>query len=179
MRCTEIRPHARRRRQGMLEWRTAPAHHEDPRLRMDALRCRAGVLQVDVLGRDLHIVQGGFDVGVPHQLHQCGQAHAGAHHVARRRCVGTGADWPTGHRWCGDDGGTGNVIPRVSCVVHERALSTRRTGLPSRDRAVPGADSDRAVAWFPAPVAASAACCPCRAPGAGLRITTRRRGSRP
>ena len=70
------------RRQGMLERRAAPALHEaDPRLRMDTLRRRAGVLEIDILRSDLHVAHGGFDVGVAHQLHQCGQAHAGAHHV--------------------------------------------------------------------------------------------------
>jgi hypothetical protein len=48
---------------------------------MDALRSGAGVLKVDVLRGDLHIVQGSLDVGVPHQLHQRGQADAGAHHI--------------------------------------------------------------------------------------------------
>ena len=48
---------------------------------MDALRRGAGVLKIDILRRDLHVVQGGFDVGMPHQLHECGQAHAGAHHI--------------------------------------------------------------------------------------------------
>ena len=69
------------RSQRMLERRTAPALHGDPRLRMDALRRGAGVLKIDVLRGDLHIVQGGFDVGVAHQLHQRGQADAGAHHI--------------------------------------------------------------------------------------------------
>jgi hypothetical protein len=31
---------------------------------MDALRRSSGVLKIDVLRRDLHIVQGGFDVGM-------------------------------------------------------------------------------------------------------------------
>ena len=48
---------------------------------MDALRRGAGILKVDVLRRDLYLVQGGLDVGVTHQLHQRGQADAGAHHV--------------------------------------------------------------------------------------------------
>ena len=48
---------------------------------MDALRRGAGVLKIDVLRRDLHIVQSGLDVGVTHQLHECGQADAGAHHI--------------------------------------------------------------------------------------------------
>jgi hypothetical protein len=52
---------------------------------MDALRCGAGVLKVDILWRDLHIVQSGLDVGVPHQLHKRGQADAGAHHVGAER----------------------------------------------------------------------------------------------
>ena len=48
---------------------------------MDALRSGAGVLKVDVLRRDLHIVQSGLDVGVTHQLHKRGQADASTHHV--------------------------------------------------------------------------------------------------
>ena len=48
---------------------------------MDTLRRRAGVLQIDILRRDLHIVHGGFDVSVAHQLHQRGQADAGAYHI--------------------------------------------------------------------------------------------------
>lgn len=48
---------------------------------MDALRRGAGVLEIDVLRRDLHIVQGGLDIGMAHQLHECGQADAGTHHI--------------------------------------------------------------------------------------------------
>jgi hypothetical protein len=48
---------------------------------MDALCRGAGILKIDVLRGDLHIVQGGFDVGVAHQLHESGQADAGAHHI--------------------------------------------------------------------------------------------------
>ena len=59
----------------------ASASRRDPRLRSDALCRGAGVLQVDVLWRDLHIVQGCLDVGVTHQLHQRGQADAGTHHI--------------------------------------------------------------------------------------------------
>jgi len=42
---------------------------------------RARILQVDVLGGDLHIAQGGLDVGVTHQLHERGQADPAAYHV--------------------------------------------------------------------------------------------------
>ena len=45
------------------------------------LRHGACILQVDVLWGDLHIEQRGLDVGVTHQLHERGQADAGAHHV--------------------------------------------------------------------------------------------------
>ena len=48
---------------------------------MDAPRDGAGVLKIDVLRRDLHIVQSGLDVGMTHQLHECRQAHPGAHHI--------------------------------------------------------------------------------------------------
>ena len=46
-------------------------------------------------------------------------------------------------------------------------------------RAVPGADSDRAVARFPAPAAGSEVCCLCHEREAGLRKATRRRDSKP
>jgi hypothetical protein len=52
---------------------------------MDALRRRAGILKIDILGRDLHVVQRGFDVGVSHQLHQRGQADTGAYHIGSKR----------------------------------------------------------------------------------------------
>jgi hypothetical protein len=52
---------------------------------MDALRRRAGVLEIDILGRDLHVVHGGFDIGVSHQLHKRRQADAGAHHIGGER----------------------------------------------------------------------------------------------
>jgi len=48
---------------------------------MDALRRRAGILQIDILRRDLYVVHGGFDAGVAHQLHQRGQADASTHHI--------------------------------------------------------------------------------------------------
>ena len=53
---------------------------------MDALCHRAGVLEIDILRGDLHIAQRGFDVGVPHQLHECRQADSGANHI-RGKCV--------------------------------------------------------------------------------------------
>jgi hypothetical protein len=52
---------------------------------MDALRGGAGILQIDILSRDLDIVQSGLDAGVTHQLHKRGQADAGAHHVGGER----------------------------------------------------------------------------------------------
>jgi hypothetical protein len=51
---------------------------------MDALRRGVGILKIDILGRDLHVVQRGFDVGVPHQLHERGQADPGAHHIGSK-----------------------------------------------------------------------------------------------
>jgi hypothetical protein len=48
---------------------------------MDTLGSGAGVLQIDILRRNLHIVHGGFDIGVPHQLHEGRQADTGAHHI--------------------------------------------------------------------------------------------------
>jgi hypothetical protein len=48
---------------------------------MDALCRGAGVLEIDILRRDLHIVQGGFDVSMTHQLHERGQADSGTHHI--------------------------------------------------------------------------------------------------
>ncbi len=50
-------------------------------MRMDALCGRTGVLEIDILRRDLHVVHSGLDVGMAHQLHQRGQADACAHHV--------------------------------------------------------------------------------------------------
>jgi len=52
---------------------------------MYVLRSGTGILQINVLWSDLHIVHGGFDIGVSHQLHQRRQADTGAHHV---RCEG-------------------------------------------------------------------------------------------
>jgi hypothetical protein len=48
---------------------------------MDALRGGAGILKIDILRRDLHIVQSGLDIGVAHQLHERRQADAGTHHI--------------------------------------------------------------------------------------------------
>jgi hypothetical protein len=31
-------------------------------------------------------MHGGFDVGVSHQLHECGQADAGTHHIRGHGC---------------------------------------------------------------------------------------------
>ena len=52
---------------------------------MDALRRSTCVLEIDILRRDLHVVHGGFDVSVAHQLHQRGQADTGAHHIRGER----------------------------------------------------------------------------------------------
>jgi len=38
-------------------------------------------MQIDILRRNLHIVHGGFDIGVPHQLHERRQADTGTYHV--------------------------------------------------------------------------------------------------
>jgi len=51
---------------------------------MDALCCRAGVLKIDILRGDLHVVPGGLDVSMPHQLHKRGQADTGAHHIGSK-----------------------------------------------------------------------------------------------
>ena len=48
---------------------------------MDALRRGAGILKIDILRRDLHIVQSGLDISVAHQLHERRQADAGTHHI--------------------------------------------------------------------------------------------------
>jgi hypothetical protein len=48
---------------------------------MDALRRGAGILKIDVLRRDLHIMQSSLDVRVTHQLHKSGETDPGAHHV--------------------------------------------------------------------------------------------------
>jgi len=48
---------------------------------MKALGHRARILQVDVLGGDLHLKEGALDVGVTHQLHERGQADPAADHV--------------------------------------------------------------------------------------------------
>ena len=51
------------------------------RQRADVLGHGAGILQVDVLWRNLRVEQCGLDVGVPHLLHECGQTDAGAYPV--------------------------------------------------------------------------------------------------
>jgi hypothetical protein len=43
-------------------------------------------LLIDLQGRDLHIDEGGLDLGMPHQLHEGWQANAGTHHI-RSECV--------------------------------------------------------------------------------------------
>jgi hypothetical protein len=48
---------------------------------VDALCRGAGILKIDVLRGDLYIVQGGLDVGMPHQVHECRQADPSAHHI--------------------------------------------------------------------------------------------------
>jgi hypothetical protein len=48
---------------------------------MDALGCGVGILKIDVLRRDLHIVQSGLDASVAHQLHKSGKTDPGVHHV--------------------------------------------------------------------------------------------------
>ena len=59
----------------------ANASRSDPRLGMDALCRSAGVLEIDVLRRDLYIVQGGVDIGMAHQLHESGKADTGPRHI--------------------------------------------------------------------------------------------------
>jgi len=41
----------------------------------------ARILQVDILGSDLHIDHSGLNVSVPHKLHERGQADSGTHHI--------------------------------------------------------------------------------------------------
>jgi hypothetical protein len=38
-------------------------------------------LVIDIERRDLHIDEGGLDLGMPHQLHERWQADAGTHHI--------------------------------------------------------------------------------------------------
>ena len=56
-------------------------HDRVPRQGPDVLGHGARILEVDVLRSDLHIDQRGLDIGVPHQVHERGQADAGPHHV--------------------------------------------------------------------------------------------------
>jgi hypothetical protein len=51
---------------------------------MDALRHRTGVLEIDILRGDLHIMHRGLDVSMPHQLHKRGQADTGTHHIGSK-----------------------------------------------------------------------------------------------
>jgi hypothetical protein len=48
---------------------------------MHALRRGAGILKIDVLRGDLHIMESGLDVSMAQQLHESGQADAGTHHI--------------------------------------------------------------------------------------------------
>ena len=41
----------------------------------------ASVLEIDVLRSDLHIQQGGLNIGMTHQAHERGEADAGPQHV--------------------------------------------------------------------------------------------------
>ena len=45
------------------------------------LRYRTCVLNVHLLWSDLHVEQRGFDSGMTHQLHKCGQTDTGPHHI--------------------------------------------------------------------------------------------------
>ena len=89
----------------------ASASRGDPGLRMDALRCGAGILKIDILRRDLYVAHGGFDVGMPHQLHECGQAHPGTDHIGSEGVPEAMWVGQLDAAWCGDDSGTGNVSP--------------------------------------------------------------------
>ena len=51
----------------------------------DVLGHGACILKVDLLWSDLHIEQCGLDIGMTHQLHECGQADASSHHVRGKR----------------------------------------------------------------------------------------------
>ena len=61
---------------------------------MEALCRGAGILKVNILWRDLHIVQSGLDIGMAHQLHERWQADTGTHHI-----LGEGMSEPV---WVGD-----------------------------------------------------------------------------
>jgi hypothetical protein len=90
---------------------------------VDVLGCGARCLGLERANWNSRsrFVHGCFDVSVSHQLHQRGQADAGAPYP-RRRCVGADADWPIGSWAYGDDGGTGSVIPQVSQDAKEPEL---------------------------------------------------------
>ena len=87
MRCTEIRRRVRRPApEGAGVEVVASGSRVVPGLGVDALRRGAGIFEIDVLWGDLHIAQRGFDVGVPHQLHECRQTHTCSHHIGSK-CV--------------------------------------------------------------------------------------------
>jgi hypothetical protein len=61
--------------------------------RPDELRDRAGILLVNLEGSNFDVHHRGLNVGVAHQLHECGQTDPGAHHIASERvaeAVGVG-----------------------------------------------------------------------------------------
>ena len=53
-------------------------YHRD---RPDVLSDGAGILLVDVERSNVHVNERGLNVGVPHELHECRQADAGAQHI--------------------------------------------------------------------------------------------------
>ena len=63
--------------------------------RPDVLRDGAGVLLPHVLRGGGGHRPGWFGCCVPHELHQRGQADAFASMSRKRRCVETGAGWPS------------------------------------------------------------------------------------
>ena len=63
------------------------------RHRPDVLSDRSRILLIDLERSDLHIDQRGLDVRMTHQLHEGGQANAGAHHIRGKgvpKAVGVG-----------------------------------------------------------------------------------------
>src|SRR6266404_4214778 len=93
--------------------------------------------------------------------------------------VEIGAGWRGCRRWSGDGSGTRSGDRQGSCVRRVQVLSARRTTRQYMDRAVPAADSDRAVGWFPAPEEGSEVYCLCRERELVLRKAMRRPDSKP
>ena len=56
-------------------------HDRVHRYRPDVLSDRSRILLIDLERSDLHIDERGLDLRMSHQLHEGGQANAGAHHI--------------------------------------------------------------------------------------------------